>query len=58
MAELTAFSSSGAEAITRTIELHEEVPTNLSQGELEDTFDIQRTAAAIEKGNYKRVSWV
>ncbi|KAH9895870.1 diphthamide biosynthesis protein [Cubamyces lactineus] len=56
MAELTAFSSSGAEAITRTIEVHEEIPTNLSQGELEDIFDIHRTAEEIEKGDYKRVA--
>ncbi|KAJ8469937.1 hypothetical protein ONZ51_g8656 [Trametes cubensis] len=56
MAELTAFSSSGEEAITRTIELHEEVPTNLSPEELEDTFDIERTVKEIEKGDYKRVA--
>ncbi|KAI9058971.1 diphthamide biosynthesis protein [Trametes sanguinea] len=56
MAELTAFSSSGAEAISRTIDLQEEVPTELSPEELEDTFDVQRTAAEIERGDYKRIA--
>ncbi|CDO73865.1 hypothetical protein BN946_scf185016.g22 [Trametes cinnabarina] len=55
MTELTAFSSSGADAINRIIDLHEEVPTNLSAEELENTFDVQRTAAEIERGNYQRV---
>ncbi|KAI0370673.1 diphthamide biosynthesis protein [Pilatotrama ljubarskyi] len=56
MAEVTTFSSSGADAITRTIDLQGEVPTSLSPEELEDTFDIARTADQIEKGDYKRIA--
>ncbi|KAI0350265.1 diphthamide biosynthesis protein [Trametes cingulata] len=56
MAEITTFSSSGADAITRTIDLQEDAPTNLSPEELEETFDIARTAEEIEKGDYKRIA--
>ncbi|KAI8995264.1 diphthamide biosynthesis protein [Trametes punicea] len=55
MAEVTTFSSSGAEAITRTIDV-QEVPPSLSPEEFEDMFDIQRTAEEIEKGDYKRIA--
>ncbi|KAI0739403.1 diphthamide biosynthesis protein [Daedaleopsis nitida] len=56
MAENTAFSSSGTEAITRTIDLEGKVPTHLSPDELEQTYDIARTAESIEKGDYKRIA--
>ena len=56
MAEGTAFSTSGADAISRTIDLEDSVPGLLSREELISTYDIARTAEAIENGDYKRVS--
>ncbi|KAI0631510.1 diphthamide biosynthesis protein [Trametes polyzona] len=56
MAEVTTFSSSGEEAITRTIDIQEEVPNILSAAELEATFDLERTAEEIEKGNFSRIA--
>lgn len=56
MAEVATFSSSGADAITRTIELEENIPSILSAEELDDTFDIERTVQEIEKGEFNRVS--
>ncbi len=56
MTENTAFSSSGADAITRTIDLAEDVSTNLPPHELEETYDVARTVAEIERGDYKRAS--
>ena len=55
MAEVTTFSSSGEDAISRTIDLHEEVPGVLPQDQFEETYDIPRTVEEIEKGDYKRV---
>ena len=55
MAEVTTFSSSGADVISRSIELEEEVPSVLSPEELEEVYDIARTVDEIEKGDYKRV---
>ena len=54
MTENTAFSSSGAEAISRTIDI-EEIPTDLPPDEFDDTYDLARTAEEIERGNFKRV---
>ncbi|RPD58166.1 diphthamide biosynthesis protein [Lentinus tigrinus ALCF2SS1-7] len=56
MAEVTTFSSSGADAITRTIELEEEVQRVLSPEELEEAYDIARTVNEIEKGDYTRIA--
>ena len=56
MAEGTAFSTSGADAISRTIDLEDSVPGVLSREELISTYDIARTAEAIENGDYKRVN--
>ncbi len=55
MAEVATFSSSGADAISRTIELEDNIPSILSAEELEDTFDIERTVREIEKGEFSRV---
>lgn len=56
MAETATFSSSGEDAITRAIEINEDLlPPALSQIELEETYDIARTVAEIERGDYKRV---
>lgn len=54
--ELTTFAASGEEAITRTIDLENDIPNSLPQDELEAIYDIARTVEEIEKGNYKRVS--
>ena len=55
MAEVATFSSSGADAINRTIELEEDIPDALSLDHFEETYDIARTADEIENGDYKRV---
>lgn len=55
MAETATFSSSGEDAITRTIDLDEDISGPLQQNELEVTYDIVRTAEAIERGDYQRV---
>ena len=55
MAEVTTFSSSGEDAISRTIDLHEEIPVALPQDQFDETYDIPRTVEEIEKGDYKRV---
>ena len=55
MDEAATFSSSGADVITRPIELEEQVPDILSSDQLEETYDIARTVDEIEKGDYKRV---
>ncbi|OJT10805.1 Diphthamide biosynthesis protein 2 [Trametes pubescens] len=56
MAEVATFSSSGADAISRTIELEDNIPSILSAEELEDTFDIERTVREIEKGEFSRIA--
>ncbi|TFK94479.1 diphthamide biosynthesis protein [Polyporus arcularius HHB13444] len=57
MAEVATFSSSGADAIRRTIDLAEEdIPNTSTAEELEDVYDIARTAHEIEKGDYKRIA--
>ncbi|KAI0710920.1 diphthamide biosynthesis protein [Earliella scabrosa] len=55
MTENTAFSSSGAEAISRTIDI-EEIPTDLPPDEFDDTYDLARTAEEIERGDFKRIA--
>ncbi|KAI0702377.1 diphthamide biosynthesis protein [Cerioporus squamosus] len=57
MAEVTTFSSSGADAITRTIELAEEdIPNTSTSAQFEEAFDIERTVKEIEDGDYKRIA--
>ncbi|KAI0821748.1 diphthamide biosynthesis protein [Trametes gibbosa] len=56
MAEVTTFSSSGEDAITRTINLHEDVPSVLSEADYDITFDVARTVEEIERGDYKRIA--
>ncbi|KAM5540108.1 hypothetical protein V8D89_006248 [Ganoderma adspersum] len=57
MAEVTTFSSSGEDAISRTIDLHgEEVPVALPQDQFEETYDILRTVEEIENGDYQRIA--
>ncbi|KAJ3519511.1 hypothetical protein NM688_g9292 [Phlebia brevispora] len=54
MAENTAFSSSGEDAISRTIEVQQEgVPIEQN---FEDFYDIDRTVQEILKGDYKRIA--
>jgi hypothetical protein len=50
----TAFSSSGADAITRQLDVGE-TPTFTSHSELEHFYEIKRTAREIIQGGYKRV---
>ncbi|KAJ7605240.1 putative diphthamide synthesis protein-domain-containing protein [Mycena polygramma] len=54
-AENTAFSASGAEAITRTINVEPE-STVSSPLELDHFYEIERTIAEILAGDYKRVA--
>ncbi|KAH9933986.1 diphthamide biosynthesis protein [Epithele typhae] len=56
MAETATFSSSGVDAITRSIDLTEEVQGTLPLDVLERTYDIERTANHISLGAYKRVA--
>ncbi|KAJ7688973.1 putative diphthamide synthesis protein-domain-containing protein [Mycena rosella] len=54
-AENTAFSTSGADAIARTIDVQPE-RTITSPSELDDFYEIERTIAEILTGDYKRVA--
>ncbi|KAF7305490.1 2-(3-amino-3-carboxypropyl)histidine synthase subunit 2 [Mycena chlorophos] len=54
MAENT-FSSSGADVIARQIEVQPETSLR-SQAELDDFYDIERTASSIVAGDYKRIA--
>ncbi|PIL34403.1 hypothetical protein GSI_03178 [Ganoderma sinense ZZ0214-1] len=56
MAEVTTFSSSGADAISRTLDLQEVIPDTLPQDQFEETYDIARTVEQVEKGDYKRIA--
>ena len=56
MAENTAFSSAGDDAISRTIEVEQEaVPVT---EDFDDFYAIDRTAEEISNGDYKRVSFL
>ncbi|KAJ7021430.1 putative diphthamide synthesis protein-domain-containing protein [Mycena alexandri] len=55
MAENTTFSTSGADAISRTIDVQPET-TVTSPSELGDFYEIERTIAEILAGDYKRVA--
>ncbi|KAI0077998.1 diphthamide biosynthesis protein [Panus rudis PR-1116 ss-1] len=57
MAENTAFAASGEDAITRTIEVQPEGPSdNLSEESLAAFYDIDRTVDEIERGDFKRIA--
>ena len=56
MTEVATFSSSGADVISRTIDLQENIPDALPPDQFEEAYDIVRTVEEIEKGDYKRVS--
>jgi len=54
--ETTAFAASGEDAIARTIDVQLDTTANqLSPSEFEDFYEIERTAAEIVGGDYKRV---
>ncbi|KAJ7764908.1 putative diphthamide synthesis protein-domain-containing protein [Mycena metata] len=55
MTENTTFSTSGADAISRTIDVQPEI-TVTSASELDDFYEIERTIAEILAGDYKRVA--
>ncbi|KAJ7152953.1 putative diphthamide synthesis protein-domain-containing protein [Mycena filopes] len=55
MAENTTFSTSGADAISRTIDVQPEI-TVASASELDNFYEIERTIAEILQGDYKRVA--
>ncbi|KAG8933846.1 Diphthamide biosynthesis protein 2 [Tulasnella sp. 418] len=48
-----AFSSSGEDAITRTLEV---APDTLSNGSIEDVYEVRRTVKDIQEGDYKRIA--
>jgi hypothetical protein len=52
-----AFSTSGEDAITRTVEIKQNELTSddVQQDNLDELFEIVETAQAIEEGNYKQV---
>jgi len=53
----THFSTSGEDAIRRTIPVHsEESASTLSLSQFEDFYEIERTTMEILSGDYKRVS--
>ncbi|KAJ7235093.1 putative diphthamide synthesis protein-domain-containing protein [Mycena haematopus] len=54
-AENTTFFASGADAISRTIDVNQET-TSTSSDELDAYYDIERTIAEILAGDYKRVA--
>ncbi|KAJ7086396.1 putative diphthamide synthesis protein-domain-containing protein [Mycena belliarum] len=54
-AENTAFSSSGADVIARTIDVQLDRPI-LSAQELDNFYEIERTIAEIVAGDYKRIA--
>lgn len=57
MAENTAFSTAGEDAITRSIDVDMDQTTDvLSTEEFQDYYEIAQTAEEIEKGDYKKVS--
>ena len=55
--EHTVFSTSGGDAITRTIDVKVDKTANkLSSTEFDNFYEIDRTAEEIVKRDYKRVS--
>jgi diphthamide biosynthesis protein 2 len=57
--EHTAFSTSGEDAITRTIDVKIDTTANqLALTEFDDYYEIERTAGEIVKGDYKRVRFI
>ncbi|CCL98888.1 uncharacterized protein FIBRA_00895 [Fibroporia radiculosa] len=52
----TSFSSSGEDVIARSIELNEDDITTLSQDELDDYYEINRTVDQIVQGDYARIA--
>ncbi|KAF7329083.1 2-(3-amino-3-carboxypropyl)histidine synthase subunit 2 [Mycena kentingensis (nom. inval.)] len=55
MSETNAFSASGADIISQTIEIEPETCIR-SSAELDEFYDIERTISAIVAGKYKRVA--
>ncbi|OJA17380.1 hypothetical protein AZE42_10969 [Rhizopogon vesiculosus] len=54
---VSAFSASGEDAITRTIEFNVDPFTqDIVSSDLVETYEIERTVAAIVEGNFKRVA--
>lgn len=54
--EYTAFSTSGEDAITRTINVEaDETADKLAEDEFDEFYEIERTVEEIVKGDYKRV---
>jgi hypothetical protein len=57
MAEHTAFSTSGEDAITRRIDVKVDTTADqLAAGEFDQFYEIERTTAELIEGDYKRVS--
>ncbi|KZT04025.1 diphthamide biosynthesis protein [Laetiporus sulphureus 93-53] len=56
MADLTAFSTAGEDAITRTVDLGDDVPEEMSMDQFWDYYEIDRTVEEIVKGDYKRIA--
>jgi hypothetical protein len=56
MTENSAFSSSGLDAITQTLDLHgSEPPAPLSGADFETFYEIERTSGEIRRHGWKRV---
>lgn len=57
MAEHTAFSTSGEDAITRTIDVKVDTTADqLASSEFDQFYEIESTARELIEGDYKRVS--
>ncbi|KAG6822309.1 hypothetical protein H0H92_014365 [Tricholoma furcatifolium] len=56
-AEHSAFSTSGEDVITRSLDVHADTTADeLSPSDFDEFYDIPRTADEIVKGDYKRVA--
>jgi hypothetical protein len=56
MKENSAFSSSGIDTITQTLDLHgSEPPAPLSGADVETFYEIERTSGEIRRHGWKRV---
>ncbi|KAG6860061.1 hypothetical protein C0991_012291 [Blastosporella zonata] len=55
--ENSAFSASGEDAITRSIDVHADITSSqLAPSEFDDFYDIERTSKEIINGDYKRIA--
>ncbi|KAF9478781.1 diphthamide biosynthesis protein [Pholiota conissans] len=54
--QTTSFSSSGEDAITRTIDINDEIGPSTAGFEFREFYEIERTAQELVSGKYKRIA--